>query len=144
MLAVSGSPEDHSPTAKNGGSPTGEPCCYQWKVTVSWMRAETMQSLTKANCTLLGDLEDFYAGQYLPPLEVVGLKKLFNNISITKTPSRLQPTENKTVLVGWFKSLVSIHLTEIHWNIPKPEGKKRKAEKNPGHHLLRILLNFFK
>lgn len=60
-----------------------------------------MQSLTKTNCTLLGDLEDFQGGQDLSPLGSFGTKKNpFNNISITKTLNKLQPTENQTLLEG--------------------------------------------
>lgn len=55
-----------------------------------------MQSLTKTNCTLLGDLEDFYATQDLSTQGSFRTKKLFNNISITKTLSRQKPTENQS------------------------------------------------
>ena len=59
-----------------------------------------MQSLTKTNCTLLGDLEDFYAAQDLSTQGSFRTKKLFNNISITKTLNRQQPTENQSVSEG--------------------------------------------
>lgn len=87
-----------------------------------------MQSLTKTNCTLLGDLEDFYATQDLSTQGSFRTKKLFNNISITKTLNRQKPTENQSFQKAadtWFQSLISLHLTELHWNIFKPEKKEK-------------------
>lgn len=97
------------------------------------MRAKDNAVVNKTNCALLGDPEDFCAGQDLSPPGRFRTKKPFNNISITETLNRLQPTENQTVLEGNrymiqifnFTSLDTLRCTEIYLSLRKREELKR-------------------
>lgn len=118
--------------------------CHEWE-------QRTMQPLTKTHCTLLGDLEDFYAEQDLSPRRSFRTKKPFNNISIAKTPNRLQSTRkpNRFRRQQIQDSNLSFHFTwlrytEIYLSLGAGGGERGEAERNPGHSLLRTSFNFFK
>ena len=59
-------------------------------------------------------------------------KKLFSDISITKHSADCNQQKTRVfqeTTDTWFKSLISLHLTELHWNIFKPEKKRQKLKR---------------
>lgn len=124
---------------QGGKSLTGTSMKSHW---VSWMRAKDNAVIKKTNCALLGDPEDFCAGEDLSPLGSFRTINQFNNISITKTLNRMLLTENQTVLEGKRYMIQIFNFTPLDWDTLKYLSlrKLRRAEKNHGHHLLTISL----